>query len=92
MMEKPFKELWKGWKILPKGDSPVDFFPWFHLISKMRISCLNYDHFYVTKGDHLLSLSIPQWSIVYKYHEGPTFFALWIKEVEIERAQQKSAS
>jgi len=42
-----------------EGDSPIDFFPRFDLISKMRIPCLNYDRFYVTKGDHLLSLSIP---------------------------------
>ncbi len=42
-----------------EGDSLVDFFPWFDLISKMRIPCLNYDRFYVTKEDHPLSLSIP---------------------------------
>jgi hypothetical protein len=43
-----------------EGDSPVDFFLWFDSISKTRIPCLNYDRSYVTKGDHPLSLSIPQ--------------------------------
>ncbi len=70
-MEKPFNELWKRLENIAKeGDGLVDFFPWFDLISKMQILCLNYDRFYVTKGDHPLSLSILQWLIVYKYHEG----------------------